>query len=110
MESLEVNQRLFTLLCICPSRQPIKKIEQIRNIICSITIAIFLVWSFGGSFVAFSKFMMNNNLEEALYALIQVAGIGSGVYLYASAFLMRSDITELFDCFQEMYDSCECVL
>lgn len=104
---LDVNRRLFTLLCICPPRQPIKKTEQIRNIICSIALGIFLVSPLTASLIAFYRFMMIDDLDNALYALTQVAGTSSGIYLYISAFLMRSDINEFFDRFDKIYDSCE---
>lgn len=102
MKVLEANRKIFIMLHICPPYERITRTERIRIIIFSVIISNFSAWPCVASFAAG---FTSTDLENALYAYSQVAGIGSGVYILTFAYILRSKITKLFDRYEEMYDA-----
>lgn len=103
---LETNRKILVWLSIYPANRTIPPIERFRNMTFSFIIFIVSSITVVASFAAALTFK-SDDLENALYAIAQIAGIGSEFYMYTIGLILRKKITHLFDQYQEMYEACK---
>lgn len=104
---LKINRQIFVWLSIYPVDKTITRIERIQIRIFSLIIFIAAFMAMVTSFVAALKFFISKDLENLLYAIVQVAGLGSGCYLYTNGLVLRKQITHLFDQYQKTFETCK---
>lgn len=107
MKVLEANRKLFVLLgAFSPSDEHFDWSSRIGSCTLGIICFVFPVISTISS-IAFILNNVKTNLEDALYALLQVAGFGYAAYTMIFAFFLRNDLKVLLDHFQDICDTCK---
>lgn len=106
MKVLEANRKLFVLLGVFP---PSDEHFDLSSRIGSCTLGIICFVFPIISTISSIAFILNNvktNLEDALYALLQVAGFGYAAYTMIFTFFLRNDLNVLLNHFQNICDTC----
>lgn len=104
MKVFYIIQRVFTLLSILPSSTEIKWLTIVlyKLIICAI-ILIFLISDI--SSILYFKNHLKNDLENAIYALFQIAAISCSLHNLIGAIFLRQKIKEIIKRYQNILDS-----
>lgn len=98
MTVLETNKQIFELLCVYNTSNSKTKLI---SYLLSAFILIFESLAMVGS-VLFVIVFVKNDLENSLYALFQSFALGSVIYTLISAYVVRDDIMDIFDKFQQI--------
>lgn len=104
---LATNRKMLIWLSIYPADKTISRIERFQIWILNLIISIATSMSVVTSFAAALEFILAEDLYNLLYAITQVAGIGSGFYLYTIGLILRKQITHLFDQYQQIFEACK---
>lgn len=106
MRAFEIHQRIFT--CLYIHRLPDTEMIRLKKI--RIFFLLALIFSLILGFLVSSIFLYKNfvvDLEEALYAVFQVAALVDAIYFLTSGYILRRKITKIFAMFQTLYDKSE---
>lgn len=104
---LETIRKMFIWLSIYPVDTTHPKIERLQIRIFSLIIFIAASMSVVTSFAAALEFIISEDLENVLYTIAQVAGIGSGFYYYIIGLILRKKMTHLFNQYQKIFEECK---
>lgn len=104
MKPLEQSFKTFVLLCICPPDPTADKWIKLRNF-SFLSLAISFVLLGNISSITFIMKYIGTDLENSLFACLQVAALTETIYTIFVALLIRNKITMIFDEFQTFYDS-----
>lgn len=106
MASLTTNRRVLTWLCILPANETTGKCEKIMYMTFSATIIAVEVCITTSSMVYFLK-NVSVDLDTSLYALFQMTGSTSLIYILVYAFSMQHKIADMFQHLSNICDSCK---
>lgn len=104
MIPLNRSYQLFTLLCICPTDPLANRWIKLKYISFSIS-AIGVVFLGNISSYIFIGKYLKINLVDSLYACLQSAGFTTALLTLLTAFIQRNKIMNIFNDFQNFYDS-----
>lgn len=106
MEVLALNRYIFVLLWILPTPENTSTRIKLRNIIFSITNLILLIIGVISS-ACFAIRYVKINLEESLYALMEITSCGCQTYSMIFGFILSSKFAKMFPKLQKIYDESE---
>lgn len=106
MKFLVANRKLFALLGVFSPLESLDWRSRIGSCILGIICFVFPIIATVSS-IAFILNNVKTNLEDALYALLQVAGFGYAAYTMIFAFFLRNDLKVLLNHFQDICETCE---
>lgn len=104
MEPLESTRRALIWLCVI-SDGASSIWKKMANIAFTILLLLFFVTGFITSTIFFLKFV-SIDLEEALYALFQIAGTTDGLYITTVGYLIRRKINRAMESLRKIYRAC----
>lgn len=102
MDPLVTNKKMLMWLCILPAQAQTNQNMKLLYIVTSFTLLTSCFLGLIAS-VAFMVKYLSTNLEDCLYALFQVSGDASALYMILIAFILRRQIAALFDQLSEIY-------
>lgn len=104
MEPLLINRRVLTCLCVYPIDESAYKWQKFACIIFTLFILFVHICAVlsGGTF--FFKFL-TMDLEQAIYSIFHVSGNTCMTYLTIASFLLRHQITLIFEKLSTIYDT-----
>lgn len=104
MNVLQEIQNNFILLNFCPSNSK-NSILKIRNLICSVScfIGMILYVLTSGAYI---KRNLLNNFQSCLLATLTFTAASGLVYMMIVAYVLRYEIDDVFNHFQDIYDEC----
>lgn len=103
---LETNRFVLTWLCVYPADESTSKWQKMVHFMFGL--AVFTANSL--VFIVSISFFAKNvsiDLEEALFALIQMAGSGNILYVSIISYISRHKITTIFNSLSKIYESCK---
>lgn len=103
-EPLATIRKVLKWLCILPAREATSKHKKLIYIVFSVSILTISICGFTSSLIFIVKYF-STNLEDCLYALFQVSGNISNLYMVLIAFILRHRIAALFERLWEIYDA-----
>lgn len=101
MEPLEHNYRMFTLLCICPASNPVKRWAKYGNFLFLITAFIIHVLALVFSF-NFVLLHFKTDLASTFCAGFQISGIIAALFSIIEALIIRHDIQNVFSTIRDI--------
>lgn len=104
MEPLHTSRRVLTCLCICSFDKTTSMKEKSIYITLSVSIIFAEIFMLIASVVFFMK-NVSTNLEESLFALLQIAGLVGSLYIMATAYISQHKIMSIFDSLSQIYTS-----
>lgn len=104
MKPLESTRRALIWLCVI-SDGASSIWKKMANIAFTILLLLFFVTGFTTSIIFFLKFV-SIDLEEALYALFQIAGTTDGLYIMTVGYLTRRKINRALESLTKIYHAC----
>lgn len=102
MKPLELNYRIFIWLCICSSNSE-NRWHNIRNITFTTVVMIIFIATLISS-ALFCRKYIENDLEVALYSILQMITTITQIYTCIAGFLSRKRITEVFSSYKTFCD------
>lgn len=106
MKVLEKIRQILISTWILPTPETEKQWIIIRNFLFGCWCMLIGFAAALSSIIFIVKFI-HGNLEDLLYALLQIATAGSEAYLCLLAFFLRKKFDEMFAKLQEVYDTCK---
>lgn len=106
MRALELTRDIFTILSICPDSKYLKLSSKCLKLVIVFTIIVTECLALIAS-VLFIVNHFEDNLQNCLYAVFQVAALFSVIYMWIVAFILRKTIFRIFSKFQQIYDTCK---
>lgn len=106
MKPLKLSYRIFVWLYICPSESPTLHWTKLFGLGFSIVLAIIFALLFIGSAV-FCQQNVYNNLEIALFAILQMIAAATLIHSFFTAHILRREIVYIFQSLQRIYDQGE---
>lgn len=103
MKAFKSHNRIFTLMCILPISENSELWEKILRLIFGFTVSVSVSCGLVSSIIYVSKYA-DDNLEESVKTIFQIAAYLNVVYLMAIGFLKKNDIFDIFNKFQNIYD------
>lgn len=95
MIAFKTNYRVLTWLCVCPLDESTS--ERLKILIRVFAMSVFLANVCAtATAVAFFRRSISIDMEGSLYSLVQIAGSSSTTYTMIVAFILRTQITEIF--------------
>lgn len=104
MKAFKTHQRIFTLMCILPIAELADLWKKIFRLIFGLTILFSVLCGLVSSIVYVTKYS-NDNLEESVKTVFQIAAYANVTYMMGTAFLKRDNISDVLSRFQKIYDS-----
>lgn len=101
---LPTNQQVLRRLCILPLNADENPRKTIYFAIFAFILFAINFMTLVGSVVFFAK-NIHADLEEALYAVFQIAGCTGLTYLCLAAFFLRNEITQFLETLSEIYSA-----
>lgn len=95
------------MLGSCPMDECTSRGEKIVFIICALTVYA-LHSSCAVSTTVFILKHVSSNLEDTLYALLQIAGLTYVLYTLIVAFILRHKVNHIFLTQSNIYGECKC--
>lgn len=102
MEPMATARKVLTWLCIVPADEETTKFKKLIYIACTSALMVSTICGFLTSSAFIIKFM-STNLEDCLYALIQICATVGDTYMMLVAFILRHKIAALFDRLAAIY-------
>lgn len=102
MNPLQTNQRVFTWLSVCPVAETASKWERISVIVFAWSVFAANLSAVASSFAFFMKYAAVD-LEECLYALMQIALSSNMSYALFMAIISRQNINGIFQKLAKLY-------
>lgn len=102
---LELNQRIFIWLNICPA--PVESDWSFSKKCLSVTIASGIMTIECLSLLASSMYIdryLETDIENCMYAIFQLAALFSVIYMWTVGFFLRNTIAGIFEQFQNIYN------
>lgn len=106
MKPLKTCQRVLMWFCVCPTNEAITKSEKMAHKILTFFLVASIMSIFVSCSIYFWKFVLID-LEEALNAVYQNAGLFSALYMFVVVYLSRPQINAIFDDLSEIYRKSE---
>lgn len=103
MKPLATNRQVLTWLCICPSDQNTSALKKTFFTILAL-VSFALVFSFLVSSIVFFLKNVSIDLENGLYALVQIACSFDSVYMFAVVFISRKKINRFLQTLVTIYE------
>lgn len=106
MKILVNNRRLFTWFCVLPLPADAGIGRHILRIFITVCAMLMMIWSLVSSMMFIMR-VVTTDLNAALYAMFHFSGILHSFYTAIVCYILRLEITALFDDFQAIYDKCK---
>lgn len=90
-------------MCILPISENSELWEKILRLISGFTVSVSVSCALVSSIIYFSKYA-DDNLEESIKTIFQIAAYFNGTYLMAIGFLKQNEIFDILNKFQNIYD------
>lgn len=108
MKILEPIHKRFTLLSICPTNSNEPSIK-FRNMAVSVICFIFNTLACPARFTFILR-NLKSDLENTLFEMIAGSATAVLCYMMIAGFILRYEITDIFSKFQDIYDTCRCLV
>lgn len=102
MIPLETNRWVLTWLCVFPPERHTSKWKRLAHVAFSLTVFFINAGSFFGSLAFFLKYM-SVDLEQCIFALVQMIGEVNMSYISIITFLLRDKIKAIYDNLSRIY-------
>lgn len=102
VKPLPTQRKVLTWLCIYYSDKNESKMQKIIKFSCYATFILSFISCITGSLMYYNKFA-SINLEESLFALYQIVAQSAILYMFLIAFLLKRQITGIFDELSTIY-------
>lgn len=99
---LKTNRWILTWLCVFPPEKNTSKWKKLAHIAFSLTVFIINAGSFFGSLAFFLKYM-SVDLEQCIFALVQMIGEVNMSYVSIITFIQRDKIKAIYDDLSRIY-------
>lgn len=106
MKPLTVHRQMLTWLSICPPEANATLMKKYLYIIFTVLDIIIVFGVTSASLVYFVK-MVLIDLQESLYALLQIVVYFGIIYVIFVAILLRHKISGIFDKLSLIYETCK---
>lgn len=106
MKPLVTNRRMLTWLCLYPNEETSTNRKKIARIVFSVANFIFVL-SFFASSVAYLVEFVSIDLRHSLYALLQIFGGATVLYILVIAFHLRHKFPALRENLSQIYQECK---
>lgn len=106
MVPLETNHLVLTWLCVFPPDESTSRLKRMAYTTFSLAIFGINAGSFFGSLAYFLKFM-SVDLEQSLFAVVQMLGEVNMAYISIITYLLRHRITATYESLAKIYKARE---
>lgn len=104
IKPLATIHRVLTWICVCQADKNTSKWKKFCFIIITCILFVTIFFSFATSYVFFTN-TVSTDLEEALYALLQVFAFAGLAYVVTSAVILRQKFEVFLKSLSEIYQS-----
>lgn len=101
MKALELTKHIFIVLSICPTSKDLRLLTKCLRIAIAITSMVTECMALIASVLFIVKYL-ENDVQNCLYAIFQVAALFSVIYMWIVAFILRNSISGIFLKFQRI--------
>lgn len=106
MIPLETNRRVLTWLCVFPSEEGTSWHMKVAHIaFCSFVLGMNVVSCIVS--VAFLLKYISNDMEQCLFAFVQICGEVNMSYIIIITYLLRHKITATYNSLADIYRTCK---
>lgn len=105
MTPLVTNRKVLICIGLYPANGASTQ-SHLAHLALGVAMFLILVWSFVETVLFFLKFF-STDLELSLFALYQIFGLSSMLYVFIAAFLLRHKINEIFKILLNIYRACK---
>lgn len=106
MDPLATNRRVLTWLCVFPPEKGTTKAQRMAHVALSLSVFVVNMGSFFVSLAYFLKYM-SIDLEQSLFAVVQMLGEVNMTYISIITYILRRQITATYKSLCRIYKACE---